>query len=455
MPPTPDISNFQKDLDDPSAGTSSDLYSAVKPMIDTGDTSGYKAYDADRIQRLHNDVRKGLVGLEYMTGLKHNTGKTFYDEHPVQAVGTDVLKNSVPIGMGVAGLGTLHNYLRQMKNFGKTAPGQLSADGKRTDRSNAATMLEESEKNPLREDLSRLFGEGKARPGNRKALLDRMHVYDQLDHSGQGNFAGGLQTITDKMDRHQKNFGRAEKHLEDSLDRTYADKGLGTPDEQRETQKRIDTLERRKKFHTAGKTPKEKALSLSQNEFLQNAGRSEAAAGLPTYARLHENYRKLEANNDKLKPYTGSGLHKHAPKKGLGKDIMDAIVPNAGQEHLDEIERVGLTGQNRHYSESMLQKILHEHGHLDQNNPDGKGRSMIEGLQRLGRQTSETSGLQKFWNRSKLPLAAGAATAVGGTGLYHLIKAIQNQTLNKDKVRDWKKTTLKYRGEFDEADKVK
>jgi hypothetical protein len=56
--------------------------------------------------------------------------------------------------------------------------------------------------------------------------------------------------------------------------------------------------------------------------------------------------------------------------------------------------------------------------------------------------------------RHRTPLLAGAGIAAGGTGLYSLLKAIQNQYFEEDQVKDWKKTLLKSRGEFDKAEQV-
>jgi hypothetical protein len=67
----------------------------------------------------------------------------------------------------------------------------------------------------------------------------------------------------------------------------------------------------------------------------------------------------------------------------------------------------------------------------------------------------QRSGLSKALRRARGPLALGGAAAVGGTGLYHLLKSIQDQSYSQDKMREWKKTLLKSRGDFEGADQIK
>jgi hypothetical protein len=51
-------------------------------------------------------------------------------------------------------------------------------------------------------------------------------------------------------------------------------------------------------------------------------------------------------------------------------------------------------------------------------------------------------------------LMLGGAAALGGTGLYNLLKSMQNQAYPDNKVREWKKTLLKSRGDFAGAEQI-
>jgi hypothetical protein len=65
------------------------------------------------------------------------------------------------------------------------------------------------------------------------------------------------------------------------------------------------------------------------------------------------------------------------------------------------------------------------------------------------------SGLSKAFRRVKGPLAVGGAAALGGAGLYRLLKSMQDQAYPQDKMKEWKKTLLQSRGDFEGADQVK
>ena len=163
---------FKQDLADASAGKNSDLYRAILPIISSSEDQQSSPADADRINALKEDVRKGLVGLEYMTGLKKNTGESFYDEHPAQATATNLLGNYGKIGLGVGGAGLLTNALRQHSNMKLTEPAKMSREGNRgVDATHPRNLLQPS-KNPVRPDIARLFGDLEMNPERRLGLLD-------------------------------------------------------------------------------------------------------------------------------------------------------------------------------------------------------------------------------------------------------------------------------------------
>lgn len=163
---------FNQDLEDTSAGKNSDLYRAILPIISGNAEEQTHPDDASRVNALKEDVRKGLVGLEYMTGLKKNTGESFYDEHPAQAVATNLLGNYGKLGLGVGGAGLLANALRQHSNMKLTEPAKMSREGNPSGDATHPRNLLQPSKGPARPDVARLFGDLEMNPERRLGLLD-------------------------------------------------------------------------------------------------------------------------------------------------------------------------------------------------------------------------------------------------------------------------------------------
>lgn len=163
---------FKQDLEDTSAGKNSDLYQAILPIISGNAEEQTHPDDAARVDALKEDVRKGLVGLEYMTGLKKNTGESFYDEHPAQAVATNLLGNYGKLGLGVGGAGLLANALRQHSNMKLTEPAKMSREGNPSGDATHPRNLLQPSKGPARPDVARLFGDLEKNPERRLGLLD-------------------------------------------------------------------------------------------------------------------------------------------------------------------------------------------------------------------------------------------------------------------------------------------
>jgi hypothetical protein len=377
-------SNFSRDLENPRAGLDSDLYQAIAPIIGRNIPEGISPEELAKEQLLREQVRKGLVGLEYMTGLKKNTGNTYYDEHPISAVTTDLLGNSGKLGLGIAALGTGKNLYNQYKNFKMTRPSEEARKGNYgVDPSHPRNLLNPKE-GPVRSDIARVFGDFNTDPETRLRLIDEL------------NTSGGRATnFTDEYN----------------------------------------------KLISTGKDPK---------KLFAEANKSSGAAMLEEYANFHESTQRAKASGG-FKKYFGEDSH-IAPGAGTASEgaINKLIRTNLAPEHMqgftDLAEASNLTKSNPQYHRGILTGIAEEYS------PGAGAKAFSDtGLKYLENTKLRNSGFRRLFNRAKLPIAAGAAAALGGTGLYALVKAIQNQTHSKEKMRDWKKTLLQARGDFDRA----
>jgi hypothetical protein len=167
-------SSFKQDLENPEAGLSSDLYQSVAPILAPTENPNRSPQEMERIRKLQESVRKGMVGMEYLTGLKKNVGQTYYDEHPAEAVTTDVLSKAPWLGAAAGLGGMLTNVYRQWSNFKKTQPASMSREGNpNVDRTNSAFLLDPAGRsNP---DISRIFGDFTSNIEKRLAILDRLN----------------------------------------------------------------------------------------------------------------------------------------------------------------------------------------------------------------------------------------------------------------------------------------
>lgn len=377
-------SNFERDLADPRAGISSDLYHAISPLVGGQDSANLSPEDLAREQALQEQVRKGLVGLEYMTGLKKNTGNTYYDEHPVAAVGTNILGNAGNIGAGVAAGGVGVNLLNQYRNFKMTRPSQDARTGNYgVDPAHPRNLLNPKE-GPVRSDISRVFGDFTTDPETRLQFIDEL------------NSSGGHSS---------------------------------------------DYVSKYRKLVADGKDP---------GKLFNEANRSPGAAMLEDYANFHESVQRTKSKGG-FKKFWGEDLHT-APGAGtahegtIDKLVREHLAPAHMQGFTDLAESSNLTAANPQYHHGLMKRISEEYA------PGAGARAFAEtGLRDLENLSHQGSGLRKLFKRTKLPLAAGAATAAGGAGLYALVKALQNQSHSKQKINEWKKTLLQSRGDFDQA----
>jgi hypothetical protein len=347
----------------------------------SADDSTEAAGDADAQNKdLEEQFRKGVVGLDYLTGAKKNTGETFYDAHPVQAVTTDLLKNSPAIGatLGLAALAT--NLRRQAKNFHETEPASMSRMGNPgVDATHPGEMLNPTKGKPMRSDMAALFGDPSIDPKKRLEHLDRL---------GKTDFA---------------------------------------------------------KRYTEG-MPKEELKKL-----LGEAHMSPGGAALERYADLQHTLESRRTKG-KLRPYLGEKL-----RNLLGKDskvqkwLNKHVLPGEGQALADLLEHRGMTGASDSYSPELV-KGMGERYFGDK----GKFEDFVKNtLPRISDPKHQSSNIRKILRQAKLPLGIAAATTAGGVGLYHLLKAIQNNVYSDEQTKDWKKTLLQSKGEFDKAERVK
>ena len=438
-----DITNFQKDLDNPEAGTKSDLYSVIKPMIDTEDATKLRGHDATRIEGLRKQVREGLVGLEYLTGLKKNKAKTFYDEHPVQAVGTDILKHSPMIGAGIAVGGTALNYRNQYKNMMDTERGHMSRKEDPHGENPTRKLYPEKGK-PVDEDTLRLFGGSDV--NDPQSFEKRLHRLDQAGKShnwrkqyqGLGTaHSGRVSLLNDQLSTVRANINAAQGGNTRALKQ-----------EESEIMKALSEAEKSHQGNLRG--------------LLEKSRGSKESKLLNDYVGLHETLLKHKESGKKFKPYIGEGLHSVKSKNPAFNKFREHLAPSKNQAIEDLVYKRILQRDPSAYREHILKDIISDTEGYDfakKNTSTSKGReteevrrSMLRSLRNPQRQHST---LGKIKARAGMPMAIGAATAAGGTGLYHLVKAMQNNLYAKDRVKDWKKNTLKYRGEFEEADRVK
>jgi hypothetical protein len=420
--------HFSKEIASPSGGTSSDLYSAISPMVYSERNLPQSKADEERIAKLRDDMRKGIVSLEYLTGLKKNKGKTYYDENPVSATALDLLSKSPLLGAGIAAGGVGLNYYRQAKNMGLTEPASMARGNNSKDYTNPEKLLN-STKGTSRADIVRVFGDMEADPAKRLKIIDRLN----RSEAGQGFFDKYLNLVKPDEQKYKDTIADIQSQLGSA----------GLPDSE---SKRLKTLlDSAEKEMSAGKEQYQKELQ----KLLGEARASKGSSALNRYADLLQSLQHAKEQGG-YRPYLGEDLNKKLSNKGVGGKIKKHILPAKEQAIVDLLEKLKITGAHSHYDEALIKDILSEvegGRNLDK-------RFLNDTLKRVGDKKLQSSGLRKFTHRYGLPLATGAGVAAGGLGLYHLIKAIQNQIEPKEKVDEWKRTLLKSRGNFEAANRI-
>lgn len=413
--------NFEQDINDPEAGANSDLYNTIAPMISSEEDSSLSPQDSARTEALKNEVRKGLVGLEYITGLKKNTGNTFYDEHPVQAVTTDLASYAPLLGGAVAGGGLLSNFVTQMRNMHKTEPAKMSREGNILDRTNAANLLNPSSdpSKSSRADISRLFGDLESNPELRLSLLDKLNPAKPAPGSAD-SMLEKFRVLKDKKTQLAQEHSSKLEALQNQF-QAAAKSG---------DRKEIAKVEALLKGHGELSKQEMSQLDSSIKELLSSAKNHPSSGTLHGYVDLHESLRRAKDKGG-LKSHFGEGL------QHLG-----------GIEDL--LEKYNLTGAHPSYNEELIREIVKDYAGPHATNAEWE-HFASNALKRIGDPSHQASGLAKFWRRARGPLTAGAATAGGGLALYHLLKMMQNSSNSPEKINQWKKTLLESQGDFDRA----
>ena len=404
-------SQFQKDLADPAAGLNSDLYQAISPALQPASDPSIKGQESKKIKDLHDQVRQGLVGLEYITGLKKNKGETFYDAHPVQATATDLLKKS-PLIAGALGLGGIaENYRRQWKNMRKTEQAHMSREGNpKVDVTNASELLESD-----RPDIGRLFGSLKDDP---EALQKRLKLLDRL--SGQ---AAGESSLTGKLETHSKAKEEAIKAHTAKMDELKAQLGTSTD---------RGHVEKMKALMADQSTQHAKDLENVEGlkkKLLSEARQNPASAALEKYVNLQESLRRGNVNGG-LSSYIGES---------------DKYIPG----FKDLAQKYHATGANQFFDPEILSGIAKEHSGGKFN--DTQIRQMV---QELADPSNQASGIKRFLAKAKIPATRAALGGIGGITLYQLLKMMQNQNYSGSQMNEWKKNLLKSRGDFEAAQEL-
>jgi hypothetical protein len=400
-------SQFKRDLEDPNAGLDSDFYSAISPMISSESDNDLRGADAARINDLKEQVRKGIVGMQYATGTKQNQGNTFYDEHPTQAVAADLLGHAGTAGVAVGGGLALHNIAKQISNMHKTEPGGMSRDKNNKDPFSPGRLLKDPSGRP---DVTRLFGDLENNPEL------RLSIYDKLNE-GQTSF----------MQQH-----RAHKQMKDELTAKHNARIGELQSEIAKNPKDVEKINSMMKAHSDAHGRELAKIDAASKELFSQAERSPGAAHLDKYVNLHESLRAAKEKGG-LASMHGEGF-KHL---GGAKDL---------------IERRNITGAHGGFNEELLQNILRNHAGT--NAMDAEWQRFAAGpLAELADPKHQASGIKKMISRFKGPALAGGFTAAGGYGLYKLLKMMQEQNYSSDKINNWKKTLLQSQGDFDRAAK--
>jgi len=433
---------FRKALNDPDSGTNSDLYKAVKPLISSDIDAQATGADAENIKGLNEDVRKGLVGLEYLTGLKQNSGETFYDAHPAQAVITDALKNSAGIGAGVAGLGIASNLLTQHKNMKKTEPASMSREkNPGVDRKHPLDALHAKKDSPVAPDIADIFGDMEKTPGTRLNLIDRLEKLDPATpESFSAKYNAAVQAKKDLEELHKGKMQAIDSATEVShLDPKVQQARSGHLKEQRASAEAL---------HKVQLAEREAAIK----KIVDEAHASQGFQGLGKHVDLHHSLQDAKQKGGFGK-YWGESLNTAGKEGGrLQNWFRKYFAPSQDQGAMDLLEK-------RHMSSSgpldreLTKNILAHNLGIDPNSP--RMRAIMDtGYARANDLKHQASGLRRSLVRHRTPLLAGAGIAAGGAGLYKLIKAIQDKAYSEDQIKDWKKTLLQSGGDFEGADKI-
>jgi hypothetical protein len=408
-------SQFSRDITDSSAGTNSDLYGAVSPLISSEHDNTLTGADVARTKALKDQVRKGLVGLEYLTGMKKNKEESFYDAHPVEAVTTDVLSRSIPIGAGIAAGGVLENLRRQKKNMDKTEMAQMARSGNPLDTTNPTNLLDPS-KESVRSDVSRIFGDFESNPEHRLKLLDSLAGSSNSANSFASKHKLLEEARTNATDQHNAKLLQLQNSLSSATN-----------------PKDASMIEAALRTHEAAHKQELAKLDKLKHQLFTEAKQSPHYGALNKYVNLHESLRRAREKGG-LQGYIGENA-------GALSGVQDLL------------EKYNITGAHPNYNQELIRDIMKEYGGAHMS--DSEWRTVADKiLHNTGNPRHQASGLRKALSRAKGPLMYGTGAALAGTGVYQLLKMVQEQSHSKEKMDEWKKTILKSRGDFEGADEI-
>jgi hypothetical protein len=431
------ISSFQKDLVTPGAGTDSELYRAISPLIELDRLPEAKTkFDQERLEKLKNDLRQGTLGLEYLTGLKNNKVETFFDAHPVQATVSNVLDNSGRIGLGVAAGGPMISALRQWKNLRR----ENAFHSRRKDPAQEAgqrltpTTAEGKPKGTIDEDILRMFGDG--RPQNET----------EFKVTGDGKQRPIRTDDIQNID--------ALKRRAQVLD--YVAGSSGKPPSQN-FQAELENI-------LKIEDPKQRLVATKM--FMEKTRGTKAYGNLKHFVDLHTDLQGLRDSGG-LKGGFGSPIGDRLFASDKFNNLLNklpvglqaaakSVIPHSQQGVEDMIRKRILMSPGVPQGEPMVQDIIEDVYGANVRNPqtrqDKVFRNAVLGATgSINNQQRHNRLLRTFGG----PALMGAGIAGAGLGLNEVLKLIQSKVYGKDKIKEWKRNALKAKGEFEEAERIK
>jgi hypothetical protein len=440
-----DLNNFQKDLIDPRSGDRSELYRAVKPLTEAPASSVPRSqYDEQRLAKLREDIRKGAVGLEYLTGLKNNEVETFYDAHPVQALTSNVLGNSDKLGLTAAlGIpaGNLYNQWKNLKETEHAYHARRSDPQQHAEKRLYPTPGKDGKPSKIDDDIARVFGTGQYEVGgDNDALLRRMEVLDAA------NGANATHSYKRQIKAYLEDINKINKTL-------MAMEGKGA-----------SKAEMQSFYASSGGDAAHGKLK----QELEKIRATSANRNLRSYVDLHKDLSAMKEKGYTLKGDMLGGLgdlahgsdavdkfktRLNAASPRLG-GLLDSAIPSSNQGLEDLIRKRILDMNPDSYNEDLIKKILTDTHNIDfaGGSPEAKlmERNMFSSLS--NRTTGNT--LNRLIRRVAPSAAVGAGVAGAGLGLNALLKMLQSKVYGDDKIKDWKRNSLKARGEFERAEAI-
>lgn len=441
-----DLTNFQKDLVDPLSGERSELYRAVKPLTETPASSVPRsAYDEQRLAKLREDIRKGAVGLEYLTGLKNNEVETFYDAHPVQALTSNVLGSSDKLGLTAAlGIpaGNLYNQWKNLKETEHAYHARRDDPQQQAEKRLYPAPGKDGKPAKIDDDIARVFGSGHYEPSSdSEALLRRMEVLDAANgatstHSYKAQVKGHLEDIY----KARKNFAAlqaAGNIPADGLEAVY--NSTVAPAQAKLVQELEKIRATPANRNLRGYVDLHKDLSSLKDKGVQLKG--DMLGGLGDLIHGSDTVDKFKTK-----------LNASSPRLG---GLLDSAIPSSNQGLEDLIRKRILDMHPNSYNEDLIKKIIADTHNVDfaGGSPEAKlmDRNMFSSLS--NRTTGST--LNRLVRRLGPSAAVGAGVAGAGLGLNALLKMLQSKMYGNEKIKDWKKNSLKARGEFERAEAIR